>query len=450
MNLNELRHIYFIGIGGIGMSALARYFVKLGVEVSGYDKTETKLTRALIEEGIKVVFKDEIEQIPPFVDLVVYTPAIPSGHKQFNHLKERHVPFLKRAEMLGQISNDKFTIAIAGTHGKTTITSLVAHIFTTAGINIAAFVGGILKNYQTNFIGNADAEVFIAEADEYDRSFLNLKPDIGLISAVDADHLDIYKSKSAILDSFKTFITGAKPEAKWIINEKIGDELTSLPYFKYDLETAADFRVRQLKIENCVYRFAVQTENELIRNLSFSIPGRHNLENVVGAVAIAKLYGIEDRYIQEGLQSYIGVERRFDTVVNKPGRIFIDDYAHHPEELKACIGAVREFYPDQKITGIFQPHLFSRTRDLADEFARSLEMLDELILLEIYPAREQPIEGINSSFLLKKVKLKEKQLLTKNEVLEFVPNMKPGVLLSLGAGDIDQLVNPIKNILNND
>jgi len=450
MNLNEHRHIYFIGIGGIGMSALARYFVKLGVEVSGYDKTETKLTRALMEEGIKVVFKDEIEQIPPFVDLVVYTPAIPSGHKQFNYLKERQVPFLKRAEMLGQISNDKFTIAIAGTHGKTTITSLVAHIFTTAGINIAAFVGGILKNYQTNFIGNADAEVFIAEADEYDRSFLNLKPDIGLISAVDADHLDIYKSKSAMLDSFKAFIAGAKPNAKWIINRKISSELTSLPYFKYDLETAADFRVRQLKIENYAYRFSVQTEKELINNLSFSIPGRHNLENVVGAVAIAKLYGIEDRYIEEGLQSYKGVERRFDTVVNKPGRIFIDDYAHHPEELKACIGAVREFYPDQKITGIFQPHLFSRTRDLADEFARSLEMLDELILLEIYPAREQPIEGINSSFLLKKVKLKEKQLLTKNEVLDFVSNKKPGVLLSLGAGDIDQLVNPIKNILSND
>ncbi len=450
MNLNELRHIYFIGIGGIGMSALARYFVKLGVGVSGYDKTETKLTRALMEEGIKVVFKDEIEQIPPFVDLVVYTPAIPSGHKQFNYLKERQVPFLKRAEMLGQISNDKFTSAIAGTHGKTTITSLVAHIFTTAGINIAAFVGGILKNYQTNFIGNADAEVFIAEADEYDRSFLNLKPDIGLISAVDADHLDIYKSKSAMLDSFKAFIAGAKPNAKWIINRKISSELTSLPYFKYDLETAADFRVRQLKIENYAYRFSVQTEKELINNLSFSIPGRHNLENVVGAVAIAKLYGIEDRYIQEGLQSYKGVERRFDIVVNKPGRIFIDDYAHHPEELKACIGAVREFYPDQKITGIFQPHLFSRTRDLADEFARSLEMLDELILLEIYPAREQPIEGINSSFLLKKVKLKEKQLLTKNEVLEFVSNKKPGVLLSLGAGDIDQLVNPIKNILSND
>ena len=447
MNLNELKYIFFIGIGGIGMSALARYFMQKGIKVSGYDKTETKLTRLLEEEGIQIIYKDEVAEIPELIDLVIYTPAIPSDHKQFNYFKTLKTPVLKRSTLLGELSKNKFTIAIAGTHGKTTITSLVAHIFITAGIKVSAFVGGITKNYNTNFIGSADAEVVIAEADEYDRSFLTLSPDISLISSMDADHLDIYHNKMQLFESFKLFTKQGKPNSHLVVNHRLRSELGSTKYLTYNLNNRADFYGDDIAIVDAAYEFNIHTNEGIIRDLQFRIPGRHNLENVIAAVAVAKLYGIKDQFIKKALGTYIGVERRFDIIINQPDCVYIDDYAHHPEELRACIQAVREFYPEQKITGIFQPHLFSRTRDFADEFARSLELLDELILLEIYPAREKPIEGIDASFLLDKVNLKNKYLFTNEEVVSYISTSKPKILLTVGAGDIDKLVQPIKELL---
>ncbi len=447
MNLNELKHIYFIGIGGIGMSALARYFHQSGVEVSGYDKTETKLTRQLLEEGIQISFEDNIDLLPANVDLVVFTPAIPKEHLQFNYLKNKNVPVLKRSEMLGEISKDKFTIAIAGTHGKTTITSIVAHIFVTAGVKCAAFVGGVLKNYGSNFIGNSGSEVMIVEADEYDRSFLNLRPDIALVSSMDADHLDIYHSKDQLVDSFKKFASQVKKGGSLVKNVKIDINLVGQACYTYSLDKAADFYAEDVKIVNAAYQFNVRTIDAAINNLSFSIPGNHNLENVMAAVSVAKLFGVENEFIETALKTYVGVERRFETIYKDDDVVYVDDYAHHPEELKACINAAKLFYPDRKITGIFQPHLFSRTRDFADDFARSLELLDELILLEIYPAREKPIAGIDSDFLLDKVNLKNKYLFSNEELLDFVKHRNTEVLLTLGAGNIDKLVQPIKEKL---
>ncbi|MBU1013623.1 MAG: UDP-N-acetylmuramate--L-alanine ligase [Bacteroidetes bacterium] len=447
MNLNELKHIYFIGIGGIGMSALARYFMQKGVKVSGYDKTETKLTRLLEEEGIHITYIDAVAEIPELIDLVVYTPAIPSDHKQFNYFKTLKTPVLKRSALLGELSKNKFTIAIAGTHGKTTITSLVAHIFITAGIKVSAFVGGITKNYNTNFVGSADAEVVIAEADEYDRSFLSLSPNISLISSMDADHLDIYYNKMQLVEYFKLFAGQGKPNSHLVVNHRLKSELGSKKCFTYNLDNNADFYGYDIAIVNAAYEFKIHTTEGVLNDLQFMIPGRHNLENVIAAVSVAKLYGIKNQFIKEALKTYMGVERRFDILINRPDCVYIDDYAHHPEELRACIQAVREFYPGEKITGIFQPHLFSRTRDFADEFARSLEQLDELILLEIYPAREKPIEEINATFLLDKVNLKNKYLFTNEQVLNFISDSKPKVLLTVGAGDIDKLVQPIKERL---
>ncbi len=444
MNIEELKHIYFIGIGGIGMSALARFFKQKGVQVSGYDKTDTNLTKALMLEGIDISFKDEIDLIPGNIDLVVYTPAIPKDHKQFNHLKASKIPMLKRSELLGGITKNKFTIAVAGTHGKTTITSMIAHIFLTAGVKVAAFVGGITKNYKSNFIGLADAEVIIVEADEYDRSFLSLSPDISLISSMDADHLDIYHSKEHLIASFKLFAGQLKPNGTLIVNLKVFECLTGINCATYGLSQDADLFASEIEIMDRAYHFNFRSKNDSVNNLKFKIPGRHNLENIIAAISVAKQYGINNASIKEALKTYKGVNRRFDIVVNEHNSVYIDDYAHHPEEINACIKAVREFYPNQKITGVFQPHLFSRTRDFADEFAESLESLDELILLEIYPARELPIEGINSSYLLNKVKLEYKHLLTTREVLDFVEKTKPELLLTIGAGDIDKLVEPLK------
>jgi UDP-N-acetylmuramate--alanine ligase len=345
---------------------------------------------------------------------------------------------------LGEITKNKFTIAVAGTHGKTTITSMIAHIFVTAGVKVAAFVGGITKNYNSNFIGLADAEVIIVEADEYDRSFLSLSPDISLISSIDADHLDIYHSKDHLIDSFKLFAGRLMPNGTLIINLKVFKNLKGINCATYGLSQDADLFASEIEILDRAYHFNFISKDDSVNNLKFKIPGRHNLENIIAAVSVAKKYGIKNNFIKEALETYNGVIRRFDIIVNHKNQIYIDDYAHHPEEIKACIKAVREFYANQKITGVFQPHLFSRTRDFANEFARSLELLDELILLEIYPARELPIEGINSSYLLNKVNLEYKHLLTTKEVLDFVENSKPELLLTIGAGDIDKLVEPIK------
>lgn len=448
MNLSELKHIYFIGIGGIGMSALARYFRSNDIRVTGYDKTKTELTSELQKEGIEIFFDDNSIHITSDVDLVVYTPAIPSSHQELSYVRKNNIQLMKRSELLGKITEGLFTIAIAGTHGKTTITSIVAHIFKQAGESISAFVGGIANNYQTNFIGEFGAKICIVEADEYDRSFLTLAADILLISSIDADHLDVYGTKDHLVDSFNLLIKKGKKNNRLILKDKLILETDNKERYSYSL-TDGNFSSHNVEIIDGSYHFDIKTNDCIIENIRFTFPGHHNVENAVAATAIAKIFGLSDEVIKNALQTYIGVKRRFEIIVKQDDCIFIDDYAHHPEELKVCIQSVKELYPDKKITGIFQPHLFTRTRDFAEEFARSLELLDSLILLDIYPARENPIEGINSSFLLEKINLKEKYHLSRSEVLSYVEDIKPNLLLTLGAGDIDQLVEPIKNKLVN-
>ncbi len=447
MNIEQLRHIYFLGIGGIGMSALARYFKSLGVHVSGYDKTPTPLTSKLQEEGIQIHFEDQPDFIPSETELVIYTPAIPTDLNEYKYIVENEYPLMKRSQALGKITKGKFTIAVAGTHGKTTISSMIAHIFRVAGEKSTALIGGILNQYNTNFLGFDESDVFIVEADEFDRSFLTLDPDIALISSMDADHLDIYGSENHLLESFEMFVKKIRDGGHLILKSGLNLKTESVFKQQYSLNEKANFYCSDLKVNNGKYIVSITYFNEVLENVLISYPGKHNLENALGAFAVAKVYGISDDKIIQALKSYPGVKRRFEEIYKSEKITYIDDYAHHPEELKACINSVKELYPDKKISGIFQPHLYSRTRDFADEFARSLELLDEVIVMDIYPARELPIEGINAKFLLDKINHFRKFHMSDDEVLDYVKSFKSGVLLSLGAGDIDKLVQPIKEIL---
>ena len=447
MDLNKLHRVYFLGIGGIGMSALARYFHSKGIIVSGYDKSQTPLTNELIDEGIKIHFEDNIDLIPRNIDLVVYTPAIPESNKEYQYFVNNNFELLKRAEVLGKITHDKFTIAIAGTHGKTTISSIIAHILKFTGHNVTALIGGICKNYNSNFISSENTEVFVVEADEYDRSFLTLHPDIEVISSIDADHLDIYGSKKYLNESFKLFAEQIKSNGRLIIKKGIDLTVKAKKNLYYSATCKADFYSSNIRVEGSKYLFDLNFKNSQIKNINFKIPGKHNIENAVAASAVGIEMGIKIEKIKEALETYSGVKRRFDIKIQNPDIIYIDDYAHHPEELKACISSVKELYPDKKITGIFQPHLYTRTKDFADEFAKSLDLLDKVILLNIYPARELPIEGVSSEMILEKIKIKNKKICSNSKVFEELKNNKPEVLLTLGAGDIDKLVEPIENIL---
>jgi UDP-N-acetylmuramate--alanine ligase len=449
MDVNRLHKIFFLGIGGIGMSALARYFHARGVEVSGYDKTPSPLTEALQKEGIKVWFKDSESIIPEKVDLAVYTPAVPKSIHLFGFLNERSIPLIKRAELLGLLTAGFPTIAIAGTHGKTTISTMVAHILKTAGIKCTAFLGGISTNYNTNYLGDENPAWVVVEADEFDRSFLSLRPDIALISAMDTDHLDVYGSEEALHESFREFIRRIKPGGTLIKKKGLnpGIEISGRT-LTYHPEGPADFTAKDIFVREGLY-FATIDGLLKTSQLSLGLPGRHNLENALGASAIAWTLGIDAFQIALALSTFMGVKRRFEKCHQGPKTIFIDDYAHHPEEIRACIAAARELYPGRRITVIFQPHLFSRTRDLTDQFAQSLSMADELFLLDIYPARELPIEGVNSTMLLEKVLLGEKQLLLKDEVLAALEKNPPELLITMGAGDIDRLVPGIVEFLKN-
>ncbi|MEO8086883.1 MAG: UDP-N-acetylmuramate--L-alanine ligase [Bacteroidota bacterium] len=455
MNFENLKSVYFIGIGGIGMSAIARYFHAHGKEVAGYDKTPTPLTDELILEGIEVHFEDnpdavnnrklEIENC-----LVVYTPAVPKDHKELNYFLRNGFTVLKRSQVLGLITQNHFTIAVAGTHGKTTTSSMIAHILRSSGINCTAFLGGISKNYNTNLLLPAEPSkpsVVVVEADEYDRSFLTLHPDIAVITSMDADHLDIYGDKNYMEDSYRLFAQQVKE--KGVLISRIGLPVgkTKSTQKQYSLSDPADYTASGIEIKNHQYYFNWVSNNCSIENLATQMPGRHNVENVVAAIAVAKEIAIADEKIYTAVHSYAGVRRRFDYQVKTDSLVFIDDYAHHPEELRACISSVRELYPDKKITGIFQPHLFTRTRDFADGFAKSLSLLDELILLDIYPARELPIPGVTSELILGKVSIPNKTLCRKADVMGNLNAKKIEVLLTLGAGDIDQLVEPIKKLL---
>ncbi len=470
MDIRNLRSVYFIGIGGIGMSAIARFFALRGVTVSGYDKTSTRLTDQLISEGMHIHFEDNIKLIPDQPDLVIYTPAVPKDHKEYNYFLKKQIPVMKRAEMLGLISGHFRTIAVAGTHGKTTTSSIIAHLLRFAKIDQLTFLGGISKNYGTNFLQSKNAELpdirkqnppgsgvspsshfqqpvyCIVEADEYDKSFLHLSPYIAVITSADADHLDIYGNHEDLKKTFAEFTSKIVDQGSLIL--KNGTHIkpirkNSYYNYSYSLNTDATFYAKNIRVKDELIHFDLVTPTETIANVTLGVPGMFNLENAVAALAVGYLLGLDKGHLQKALRSYQGVQRRFDFCIRRNNLVYIDDYAHHPVELKAAISAARELYPDRKLTGIFQPHLFSRTRDLAEGFAKSLDLLDEVWLLPIYPAREKPIPGVTSQMLLDLMKIKNKRLIEKSDVVETLKKQAPEIIMTLGAGDIDQLVKPI-------
>lgn len=466
-SINELNPsagaIYFIGVGGIGMSALARYFVSRGFSVAGYDKTSTPLTAQLENEGVSVHFDDNPSLVPANVQLVVYTPAVPKDHHELQLCKDKGYPLLKRSEVLGLISNGSFNICIGGTHGKTTTTTMVAHLLRATGYGCNAFLGGISGNYDTNFWSDS-RNVSVIEADEYDRSFLRLSPDIAVISSMDPDHLDIYGTEEAMQEAFIAFAARVKQGGTLLsrFGLKRGQELEADTHLTYSRQnSSADIYAANVVMENGGYRFDLITKDSRVGGLMLHMGGMHNVENAVVAVAIAHLLGIDHDAIRKALADFRGVKRRFEYIIPplqgaaKSPVIFIDDYAHHPTELKALISGAKALFSGKKCTVIFQPHLYSRTRDLAADFAESLDLADEVLLLPIYPARELPMEGVSSHMIVDKMKLSAKQVLDKDALIRFLQqqylpgleNGMPEVLITAGAGDIDAMVPVIKNLL---
>ncbi|WP_461451018.1 UDP-N-acetylmuramate--L-alanine ligase [Mucilaginibacter sp.] len=448
MELQNIKRVYLVGIGGIGMSGLARYFHHLGCVVCGYDKTSTELTNELKNEGIQIIFDDNEEWIPMSFrqpdesTLIIFTPAIPKDSAIVNFFQKRGFELFKRSQVLGLISKGKYTVAIAGTHGKTTTSTMVAHILKDSGKDCSAFLGGIASNYNSNVLYGKN-DIVVVEADEYDRSFLTLYPDIAVITSMDADHLDIYGDHSHLTDSFKLFASQIK--AGGVLIHKQG--LPLYTGYTYSIKDAADAIALNIRIENGSFYFDFRNVNTDIKNIQLGIPGFHNVENATAAIEACLRLGVKPAAIKSALASFRGVHRRFEYIVKSPEHIYIDDYAHHPEELRAAINSVKKLYPGKKLVTIFQPHLFTRTRDFADGFAEVLDMTDELILLDIYPARELPIEGVNSEMILNKMQLINKRKLSKQEAIDAIRNEKPELLLTVGAGDIDQLVEPLKNAL---
>ncbi|MFN7675417.1 UDP-N-acetylmuramate--L-alanine ligase [Flavobacterium sp.] len=455
MNLNQIHNVYFIGIGGIGMSALARYFQNIGKNVSGYDKTPTMLTDELMANGMSIHFEDNISLIPSdyYVEntLVIITPAVPISHSEWNYFLERDYVVKKRAEVLGIITKDTFCFAVAGTHGKTTTSSILGHILFESGADVTAFIGGIVENYHSNLIGNGKT-VTVVEADEFDRSFLHLHPNIACVTSMDADHLDIYGDATAIEDSFREFADKVENKNNLFVSRglpldgiqiEIIDKQSQIP----PLGVRGLFIAFNIRIENGFYVFDVQTPSEIIKNLQFGLPGRHNLMNALMALAMAKTYGTPTESIANALASFKGIQRRFSYQIKSEKLVYIDDYAHHPTEINAVHQAVRELYPNQKVLAIFQPHLFSRTKDFADDFAKSLSQFDEVILLDIYPARELPMEGITSSWLLSKMEKNHKKLVSKDALIPSILESDAKIIVTIGAGDIGELVPKIKEAL---
>jgi len=450
MELKNIKRIYLVGIGGIGMSGLARYFHHSGRVVCGYDKTPTDLTIALNNEGMPIVFNDTVELIPPAFrtpddgTLIIYTPAIPKDSAILNFFKDNGFELFKRSQVLGIISKGMYTVAVAGTHGKTTTSTMVAHILKDSGTDCSAFLGGISSNYQTNVLYGKN-NIVVVEADEYDRSFLTLHPDIAIVTSMDADHLDIYGDHAHLTESFKLFASQIKPGG--ILIHKKGLALET--GFTYAVEENADATAHTIRIENGDFYFDFKNDKVEIVDIKMGIAGTHNIENAVAAIEAALLLKVSPDAIKAALGSFRGVKRRFEYIVKNDHHIYIDDYAHHPEELKACIRSVKRLYPDKKLTTIFQPHLYTRTRDFADGFAEALDLSDELIMLDIYPARELPIEGVDAEMILARMKMWNKRKCGKQEAIDLVKSEKPELLLTVGAGDIDQLVKPLKQALQN-
>ena len=456
----NIKLAYFIGIGGIGMSALGRYYNSIGTKTYGYDKTPSEITQNLENEGIKIHFEDDIAFIKAQLNkfnkeeiIVVYTPAIPDNHSELQWFRENKYTIFKRAEVLGLITNKFKTSAVAGTHGKTSVSTIIAHIFKYTNQNFNAFLGGISKNYNSNLILNSEpskAEYAVTEADEYDRSFLQLFPYSAVITSIDEDHLDIYKDINDLKTTFGKFASQINKDGFLVIKEGVKIEKSNLPKntYTYSLNKKADFYAQNIINTANKSTFDIVTPKQILKNVEINIPGNLNVENVVAATAIATLHNIDTEQIKDALKTWQGVKRRFEYVINTKDVIYIDDYAHHPEELKSFLTSIKNIYKDKNITGIFQPHLFTRTRDFAEDFAKSLNLLDKLYLLDIYPAREEPIKDVSSELIFNKLTIKNKEIISKQNVLQKIKDNKFEILLTIGAGDIGRLVNPIKEILN--
>jgi UDP-N-acetylmuramate--alanine ligase len=446
MNLDNFKSIYFIGIGGIGMSALAHYFINQGAKVSGYDRSKTELTKELEKVGVEISYDENIDSLKGLknIQLAIFTPAINPKNIYFEYFKKSQVPFLKRSQILGEITKSLDTIAVAGTHGKTTTSSIISHILTSDNKDGLCFIGGITSNYKSNFlIGEGDFSV--VEADEYDRSFMNLFPDTIVLTSMDADHLDIYENKDSLVEAFKDFTNLLTNNKKLIVEENIShffDENLS-----YGFKKGNDLQIINIQIKEGLYLFDIVFKNQTYENFVFKMPGSYNLLNAAGSILACLINGITVESIKNGLQSYSGVKRRFDIQLSLPKLIYIDDYAHHPKEIDSLLNAVKSFYPQKLIVGVFQPHLYSRTRDFLDYFAESLSGFDQIFLLPIYPAREAPIEGVDSSVLIKKINNSNKRIINSvSELFNFLNRDLDMVLVTIGAGDIDKWPDQIKKI----
>jgi UDP-N-acetylmuramate--alanine ligase len=450
IDIKDISKIYFIGIGGIGMSALARYFNSKKVAVSGYDKTETTLTDQLSKEGIRVHYEDNIELIDKEAQIIVYTPAVPADHGELNYYKQNNYTVVKRSDVLGAITKSSFNICVAGTHGKTTTSTMIAHILQHSSYGCNAFLGGIAVNYNSNF-WSSEKNVCVVEADEYDRSFLKLSPDVAVITAMDADHLDIYGTAEAVEQAFIDF--SGKLKKGGLLLSKFGlhreKELKADRHIRYSLQNdAADVYAKNIRMDHGSYEFDVLMKDWIIDKVKLNMGGMHNVENAVVAIAIAHSLGIENEKIKKAIEDFKGVKRRFEYIIKDEKIIFVDDYAHHPEELRALISGAKSLFPELKCTIIFQPHLFTRTRDFADGFAESLDLADEVILLPIYPARELPVEGVTSKLIFDKMKNGNKHLMSKAELMNWAKEKKERqLIITAGAGDIDAMVLPIRDII---
>jgi UDP-N-acetylmuramate--alanine ligase len=451
MTFKGIHSVFFLGIGGIGMSALARWFQQEGYAVAGYDKTPSPLTDALEAEGMQVIFTDAVEAVPtqfrstPEEVLVVWTPAIPKDSVLL-HFFQQGFQIKKRAAVLGMITKDQYTIAVAGTHGKTSTSSLVAHLLKSAGKPVTAFLGGITQNYNSNLIlsGKSKEAIVVVEADEFDRSFLHLHPNEAVLTSADPDHLDIYGDEQTILEGFRQFLALVDKKGKVYLQShahyRLGDQgLASASLREYGLRSDGIHAENIVAKPNSFVFDYIGSKNQ-IKGLELAIPGFHNVENALAAIAIALDHGVSELQVREGIKTFLGVKRRFEIHSSQSGKIYIDDYAHHPEEIKACLSSVRAMYPSQRMTVIFQPHLFTRTQDFAPGFSESLSLADEVVLLPIYPARELPIPGVVSEMLLEGIQAASKVCIPKNEVMEYLESSTPEVLVTLGAGDIDRLV----------
>ena len=447
----EYTHYYFIGIGGIGMSAIARYFKKQGYEVSGYDKTPSPLTAQLEKEGIKIHYTDDVSAIPQDAmhTFVIYTPAVPETLEELKYVRALNYPLVKRSRALGEISRGGKCLAISGTHGKTSTSTLLAHILTSSGEGCNAFLGGISKNYGSNLL-LSEGKVLVAEADEFDRSFLQLHPAIAVITATDADHLDIYNDHEHVVEAFGQFAAQVEEDGYLIVKKGVQVPLAGVGarVLRYSYNEPCDFFASDIvPLEGGLFDFTINHPTGRIEHCTCGIPGWVNVENSVAAAAVALLHGTAPKAIREALATFEGVKRRFDVHINTPKCAYIDDYAHHPNEIKAAISSIRDIFPGRKLCGIFQPHLYTRTRDFADEFAEALSLLDSLVMLPIYPAREEPIEGVTASIIFDKVTAKDKVLIEKDRLLETIAERETDCLVTFGAGDVDRFIDPIEKLL---